>query len=75
MKIIDPKIGQRVLLEHLMYSEKFPGEIIGVDVMGCVVKLDRQSTPVYGVLYFSHNPGDVEIPASHWQICYPEVEE
>ncbi len=66
-------VGQRVILCTLLMEGDFPGEIVYVDpVFGtCVVKLERQVKPVNGVLYYERRPRG-EIPASHWQFCFPD---
>ena len=70
----DQHLGERVLLEHLLYNGKYPGTIIGLDCEGYIVKLDRQEAPVHMVMYFESRP-EGEIMDQRWQFCYPYKEE
>ncbi len=63
-------VGQRVLLEHLLFDGKYVGTIKDIDVLGhCLVKLDKQEKPVCSVLYYSSRP--IVVNSSLWQFCYP----
>lgn len=69
------RIGERVIVNTLLWDGDFPGEIIDVSEFNnlCAVKLDRQDQPIYSVLYYDEPP---EVVCSQlWQICYPEVQE
>lgn len=64
-----PYVGQRVILNHLLHNGDFLGEIVGVGVRLCVVKLECQDVPVSSVLYYDKKPA--EVISTLWQICYP----
>ena len=72
------QVGQRVLLQTLMYTGSFPGTIVELRTRGLLhleegtvtVKLDRQDHLVTSVLYFDEEPKG-EIHSSLWQICWP----
>jgi len=66
---MSPFIGQEVYLESLLFPGKHIGKIINIRLDSCVVKLDRQQEPVYGVDYYDIPPK--EIIGWHLQICYP----
>ena len=69
-----PHNGQRVTLVSLLLPGHHPGQISDArdyEIFGTVtVVLDRQETPVGGVLYFDREQ-DV-INSSRWQACWPE---
>lgn len=66
------KIGERVILNTLLRQGDFPGEIIDIEQFSglCLVKLDCQTTPVSGVLYFDEPPEIVN--SQLWQFCWPD---
>ena len=67
------KIGERVIVNTLLWDGDFPGEIIDISGFGlCTVKLDRQETPIAGCVYYETPPECVY--SSMWQICYPATE-
>ena len=67
-----PEIGQRVCFLTLLSKKEFLGHIVYIsNITGdCRVKLDIQDKLVNGVLYYEESPTG-EIPASHWQACFP----
>jgi len=69
------KIGKKVILQTLMLEEHFAGEIIEINNFNktCIVKLEKQESPVCGVQYYDCYPGNIEM--TRWQFCYPMVEE
>lgn len=75
------KIGQRVILLHLMHQDELEGTIIEffekkyiwckINTLGiATVKLDCQEQPIGSVLCYEQKPNG-EIPAAYWQICWP----
>ncbi len=65
------KIGDRVILNSLLWEGDFPGEIYDINpITGlCTVKIDRQKNHVLGVVYFKKRP--IEVNSIQWQICFP----
>lgn len=68
----NPKVGQKVLLTHLMFEGSFSGEIVKVAPNGVVeVLLDCQDKSICNVFYYDKEPREVE--SSFFQICYPDL--
>lgn len=67
-----PKVGQRILLTHLLYEGTFSGEITEIGSNGVVrVLLDCQDKSICNVFYYDKEPREVE--SSFFQICYPDL--
>ena len=67
-------IGQKVILNHLLYPGDYSGVVTNVDIFGrCTVKLDEQGKLVTHVLYYEEEP--TEVVSNLWQICYPMKED